>query len=83
MNNAEVVTCCDVTYRASTAGGGEAELRLAIAPEAATVADAWARLTAAFGNVDPTSLEIEIREASPRPARPTPERRAPPQWPVG
>ncbi|MBA3324118.1 MAG: hypothetical protein H0T41_02165 [Rhodobacteraceae bacterium] len=56
-------------YRASIAGGGEAEIRLSIAPEAATVADAWARLTAAYDDLDPTSLEIEIRQAALRPAR--------------
>lgn len=71
---ADCETYADVTYRANRSGGGEAELRLALAPEAATVADAWARLSAAYGDVDPTSLEIEIREAARRVA-PSPARK--------
>ena len=43
-------------------------MQLAIAPERATLADAWMRLTEAFGAVDPRTIEIEIRP--PRPRRP-------------
>jgi hypothetical protein len=31
-------------------------------PEAATLADAWAKFTSLYGEVDPYSIEIEIRE---------------------
>jgi hypothetical protein len=31
-------------------------------PEAATLADAWAKFTALYEEVDPYSIEIEIRE---------------------
>lgn len=50
----------DVVYRA-TAGARLVELRLALEPAAATVADAWARLSAMDAEVDPWTLEIEIR----------------------
>ena len=35
--------------------------RLAIAPEFATLSNAWRRLSDAYGKIDPYSLEIEIR----------------------
>ena len=53
---------CFVTYRGTAADGTEAEVRLRIAAEAATLADAWSRLAARHGPVDPESIEIEIRE---------------------
>ena len=53
-------TCAAVTYRAS-AGDRDLAMQLAIDPDKATLADAWTRLTAAFGAVDPSSIEIEIR----------------------
>ena len=49
-------------------GGRDVAIQLAIAPDRATLADAWMRLTEAFGAVDPRSIEIEIRP--PRPRRP-------------
>jgi hypothetical protein len=54
-----------VVYRASRSSGRMVEIHLAIAPAAATVADAWSRLTAVHPDVDPTSLEIEIRHGRP------------------
>ena len=50
-----------VTYRGNRASGGEVELRLAIAPEFATLSNAWRRLSDVYGKIDPYSLEIEIR----------------------
>ena len=50
-----------VTYRATSAGGREVEIHLTIDPSAASIADAWFRLTEAHPGVDPMSLEIEIR----------------------
>ena len=52
----------DVTYRATVAGGGQAEVRLQTTFAAATLADAWERLTALHDGVDPRSIEIELRE---------------------
>lgn len=52
--------CAAVTYRASD-GDRELAMQLAIAPEQATLEDAWRRLSAAFGAIDPRSIEIEIR----------------------
>jgi hypothetical protein len=54
--------CAAVTYRAS-AGDRDVAIQLAIAPDRATLGDAWARLTAAFGPIDPRTIEIEIRPA--------------------
>lgn len=54
---------CLVTYRGTLADGSEGALRLEIAEAAATMADAWARLSDRFGPVDPRSIEIEIRYA--------------------
>lgn len=54
----------DVTYRATAAGRKEVAIHLHLTPEAATVADAWARLTAVQQDIDPLSLEIEIREGA-------------------
>jgi hypothetical protein len=53
----------DITYRAKVIGGRELAIRLHRAPDAATLADAWARLAAIDPGVDPMSIEIEIREA--------------------
>ncbi len=50
-----------VTYRANRPDGREADLTLTMESERATVADAWRRLTEAFGQLDPMSLEIEVR----------------------
>ena len=52
--------CAAVTYRASD-GDRDLAMLLAIDPERATLADAWERLTAAFGEIDPSSIEIEVR----------------------
>ena len=52
--------CAAVTYRASD-GDRDLAMLLAIDPERATLSDAWERLTAAFGEIDPESIEIEIR----------------------
>ena len=54
-----------VTYRCTLPSGSDRELRLRLRPEAATLSDAWLRLTARFGDVDPTTIEIEIREGVP------------------
>ena len=56
------VTLARVTYRAMLTDGREADLRLAMPSEAATVVDAWRRLSAAYGAVDPRSIEIEVRQ---------------------
>jgi hypothetical protein len=53
-----------VTYRGTTAAGREVELRLCLAGSAVNVADAWERLTEAYSWIEPTSLEILIREAA-------------------
>jgi hypothetical protein len=58
-----------VVYRATVADGREAELRLRTDPESATLADAWARLSACYGQVDPRSIEIELRELPAREAK--------------
>ncbi len=56
---------CSVIYRASVPGQSRAiEVRLHIDAAAASVADAWAHLTAVHPGVDPYSLEIEIREGA-------------------
>jgi hypothetical protein len=64
-----------ITYRANVIGGGELVVHLQRAPDATTLADAWARLVAIDPGVDPMSIEIEIREGAaglnssgPRPA---------------
>ena len=59
--------CAAVTYRASD-GDRDLAMLLAIDPERATLADAWERLTAAFGEIDPASIEIEIRSRRAAPA---------------
>jgi hypothetical protein len=51
-----------VTYRCTLPTGREGALSLKVRPEAATLSDAWLRLTARFGDFDPTTIEIEIRE---------------------
>ncbi len=58
-----------VVYRANVAGGEEAVVRLTLDPAAATLADAWQRLTARYGWVDPRTIEIELRELQPPTAR--------------
>jgi hypothetical protein len=55
----------DITYRANATDAGEVVVRLRRAPEAATLADAWARLSALDPGIDPMSIEVEIREALP------------------
>jgi hypothetical protein len=64
MNRASE-TVADITYRANAIDGREIVVRLQRAPEAATLADAWARLVAIEPNVDPMSIEIEVRETLP------------------
>ena len=54
-----------ITYRAMCAGGQEVEIHLTIDPSAASIADAWSRLTGAYAAVDPMTLEIEIRRVEP------------------
>jgi len=51
-----------VKYRSSLKDGREVAMSLVLPPEAATVADAWRRLTAVHGWVDPLALEIETWE---------------------
>ncbi len=63
--NRSSMAVADITYRANVADGGELVVRLQRAPEAATLADAWARLVAFDPAVDPRSIEIEIREPVP------------------
>ena len=53
-----------VTYRCTLPTGRDAALELRLRPEAATLSDAWLRLTATFGEVDPRTIEIEIREGA-------------------
>ena len=53
-------SCTHVVYRATSSAGRDLEIHLAIEPEAATVADAWSRLTGICPDVDPMSLEIEV-----------------------
>jgi hypothetical protein len=53
---------CAVIYRGTVPGGGEGAIELFAAADAATLADAWSRLSARFGPVDPRTIEIEIRE---------------------
>lgn len=65
-----------VTYRATLPDGREAGLEFALAPEAATPADAWRRLTAVFGAIDVSTLEIEVRRRALAPHMPA-RRRAP------
>jgi hypothetical protein len=69
-----------VVYRASRPSGHVVEIRLAIDANAATVTDAWSRLTDVHPDVDPMSLEIEVRHrstvTSPIDRDPTPRRLA-------
>lgn len=62
----DVLDFPNVTYRASGAGGKDVELHLALDPASATIQDAWIRLSTAFDAVDPTNLEILIREVGDR-----------------
>jgi hypothetical protein len=50
-----------VTYQATLTDGREVDLRLAMPENEATVVDAWRRLSATFGSIDPFSLEVEVR----------------------
>ena len=51
------VVTYDVTYRATVAGGRQAEIRLRTTVAADTLADAWGRLTALHDEVDPRIIE--------------------------
>lgn len=62
MNMPLHVTLARVTYRATLTDGREACLRLMMSSEAATIVDAWRRLSAVYGAVDPSSLEVEVRQ---------------------
>ena len=53
--------CAAVTYRATSADGAELEMRLVLPPARASLFDAWTRFTALHGEIDPTSLEVEVR----------------------
>jgi hypothetical protein len=53
-----------ITYRGSRPCGAEVELHLVIDPNFATVARAWAALSAIHPDIDPRSIEIEIRACS-------------------
>ena len=64
-NPTAIKGACAVAYRATDANGDEAEIRLHLDPAAATLADAWERLTARFGRIDPRTIEIELREVLP------------------
>ena len=55
----------DVTYRGTAKGGRQAVFQLRTTYAAATLADAWTCLTALHGEVDPRSIEIELRPAAP------------------
>ncbi len=61
MESFDVPERCDVTFRANTATGQEVELRVLLEPAAATVTNAWERLSSAYAAIDPTTLEILIR----------------------
>jgi hypothetical protein len=56
----------DVIYRGSTSKGTQAEFRLRRTFAAATLADAWERLSEIHGGIDPRTIEIELREPSRR-----------------
>lgn len=56
---------CAVTYRATAADGQDAEIRLTLDPAAATLADAWERLSKRYGPIDPRTIEIELRDLLP------------------
>jgi hypothetical protein len=62
MTKAKGPALVRVTYRSSLKDGREVAMSLVLPPEGATVADAWRRLTAVHGWVDPLALEIETRE---------------------
>jgi hypothetical protein len=60
----------DVVYRATAASGRLVEVRfVTLQAAAATVADAWARLSAVGTDIDPMSIEIEVWPWSKRIAR--------------
>ena len=61
MNGNDFPGPADVVYRATAARGGRIEVRFAtLQPAAATVADAWGRLSAVGPAIDPATIEIEI-----------------------
>lgn len=60
MTYARHRTCAAITYRANSSQGRNMELSLVMPAYRATVADAWTRLSAAYRDVDPRSIEIEI-----------------------
>jgi hypothetical protein len=62
MRSREHQACARVIYRATVSGGMEASIEASMPLEAATLADAWGRFTSLYREVDPYSLEIEIRE---------------------
>jgi hypothetical protein len=70
MRVGEVVERAHVIYRATGRGNRPVEVHLVATPAAATVGDAWTRLTQVDATVDPRSLEIETR-LRPRSARGT------------
>lgn len=57
-----------IVYRAIAQGTRSVEVHLVMAASAATVADAWARLSWLDPKVDPRSLEIETWTLPRRPA---------------
>ena len=56
-----------VVYRAAGRGDRPVEVHLVMAADAATVGDAWTRLTRLDPSVDPRSLENETRRLASRP----------------
>lgn len=70
MNDTGMHRFAQVTYRATLPDGREAGLEFALDPDTATVHDAFARLTAVYGAVDPRTLEIEVRRRALVPHRP-------------
>jgi hypothetical protein len=53
-----------VVYRASRPSGRTVEIHLVIEASAATVSDAWSRLTTVHSDLDPRSLEIEVHHGA-------------------
>lgn len=51
-----------VTYRCTLPSGRDVAMSLRLPAEAATLSDAWRRLVTCFGDFDPATIEIEIRE---------------------
>ena len=57
----------DVTYR-GTGAGGRRQIRLRTSYDAATLADAWTRFIELAVEVDPRTIEIELRHPEATPA---------------